>query len=241
MKLPFSKLSVTSIAALLFILSSCTNTGGLTKCPDMKSKHIQPFFAKHKTSKPTAKAKQKQTTKETVADNTPKKQPQAVAFIAGNTPLNFVLPNSFAEKLQQEEIEKVNAVFASNSNNKVSFTKNSSGKVVLHADSRKDFKKAVKQIAFKKPAAPISDGTRDVLALVGGILGIVSAGTSPIPFVNFLSIFVGVGAIVLGVLGWKSDRRKVWSRLGVILGAVGISLAIMFIVLYFVVFNLFYF
>jgi NCAIR mutase (PurE)-related protein len=207
----------------------------------MKSKHIQPFFAKQKASKPTAKAKKSQPTQESVADNATKKQPQAIAFIAGNTPLNFVLPNSFAEKLQQEEIEKVNAVFASNSNSKVSLTKNSSGKVVLHADSRKDFKKAVKQIAFKKPAAPMSESARDVLALVGGILGIVSAGTSPIPFFNFLSIFIGAAAIVLGVLGWKSERRKVWSRLGVILGAVGISLAIMFIVLYFVVFNLFYF
>jgi len=238
MKSLFTKSSISVLAIVLLILSGCAHKDGLTKCPDMGTKHARPVFAKQHYAK--AKRDKVHVSKDNVREQ-PKRANQVVSFIAGKTPLNVTIPSSYIERFEEGEFERVNAVFASNSNNRVSLKKNASGKVVLHADSRRDLRKAVTQIAFKRPATGISGETGDILALVGGILGIVSAATSPIPFVNFLSIFLGAGAIVLGILGWRSERRRIWSRLGVILGAIGISLAILFIILYFVVFNLFYF
>ncbi len=239
MKSALSRFTYFALAFSFLLLNSCSQKGALTRCPDMGSKHSKPVFAKH--SLPKAKVAKATVAKNNVdAEETPQRKNDFIAFVGGKSALNITLPTSFSASIQEQEFESANNVFRSNSNNKVSLQRNSEGNMVLHADSRKDLRKAVQQIAFKKPSKAMGETTRDVLALVGGILGIVSAATSPIPFVNFLSIFVGAGAIVLGILGWKSERRRVWSRLGVILGAVGISLAILFIILYFVVFGLFF-
>lgn len=214
------------------LLNSCSTTGGSTKCPNMASRHIQhPALAHRNYSLP----KQSKTTAQKDDGQTIRKQYQApiLAFLKQELPVNTQLPAYMQSEIEASgNFEKVNDALSKYSNNKVFLARNNEGKMIVKATEFKALAKVTQQIVFKKPAQRMSDTARDVLALVGGILGIVSISTSWIPFFNFLSIFIGVGGLVLGILGLKSENRRKWALLGIILGSIGIALSITFILIY---------
>lgn len=198
----------------------------------MASRHIQrPAIAHRNYSLP----KQSKVTAKKDDGQTNRKQSQVpiLAFLKQELPVSTQLPASMQSEIEANgNFEKVNDALSKYSNNKVFLTRNNEGKITVKATEFKALAKVTQQIVFKKPAKRMSDTARDVLALVGGILGIVSISTSWIPFFNFLSIFIGVGGLVLGILGLKSDNRRKWALLGIILGSIGIALSITFILIY---------
>ena len=222
---------------VIYIVSSCSTTGSATKCPNMASRHIQRPIMAYKYYSLPKKAKVV-AQKATEAAPRSAKQSQLLAFLRQEIPVSTRIPSYLAKEIEAGNFEKVNKVLTQYSNNKVFLTRNSEGKMMVKATEFKALTKMTQQIIFKKPAQRMSDDARDILALVGGILGIVSAGTSPIPFFNFFSIFLGAGGIVLGILGLQSFNRRKWALLGIILGAIGITLSILFIVIYFVILGL---
>ena len=95
-----------------------------------------------------------------------------------------------------------------------------------------DFMKLTSVLKQRKGAA-LEESTQDILALVGGILGIVAIAFAFVPYLDFMAVFLGIAAIVLGVLGLHSSRRHIWALLGIILGAIAIFIAIVFIAVHF--------
>jgi hypothetical protein len=223
----------------IFILQSCSSHHGITSTARLRdsSHHLmmtrakgnhQPVIAKSNAEKAPADATA--TTPEP-AGKTPARK--LIAQLTGDAPMQATVPERAIHGMDDDKMGKVNEVLAKYSNHKVSISKTSGGKVVLKADSRKQFFKLVKTLAaIKKSSAPIDDNTRNILGLVGGICGIVAIGLCAFPFVDFISIPAGVGGIVLGALGLHSDRRHKMALLGIILGSVGLLLAIITIVLY---------
>lgn len=229
-----------SITVICF-LNACSTTGSTARCPDMSARHIQrPVMAHKNYSLPkNTKALAKNNDNSTTARKGT--ESPILAFLKQETPINTRIPSYLEKEINAGNFEKVNNVLAQYSDNKVALTHNSKGEMIVSAKSFKSFNKMAQQIVFKKPAQRMSEDARDILALIGGILGIVSAGTSPIPYFNFFSIFVGAGAIVLGILGINSFSRRKWALIGIILGAIGVTLSILFIILYFVVLGLWWF
>ncbi len=232
-----------AIALLAANLSSCTSYRGIASKPDGHN-HYRPDFAslrivKHHRNN-DVKAKTAETTACNDAAGTPatatakKPVPKFIAELTGDAPMNIRIPKYVVDGMDDDKMVKVNDALAKYSDHKVSLAKTSSGKYVLKADSRKDFVKLTK-VLYKesKSAAPISDDTKDILALVGGILGIVSIALCLIPYVDFISIPTGIGGIVLGALSLSSQRRHKWALLGIILGAIGVFLALVLAFVYF--------
>lgn len=216
----------------VLLLNSCSTTGSSTKCPNMASRHIQrPVLANRSYSLPKhskAHVKKEELHAQRNQSNLP-----IMAFLKQELPVSTQLPAYLQTEIESSgNFEKVNNELAKYSNNKVFLARNSEGKMMVKATEAKALAKVTRHIVFKKPAQRMSETARDVLALIGGILGIVSISSSWIPFFNFLSIFIGVGGLVLGILGIKSENRKKWAMLGIILGSIGIALSITFILIY---------
>lgn len=230
------------IAVLAANLASCTSYRGIASKPDGHN-HYRPDFASLKVVKhhhnnnnkvaATDVATAANTTQTPAATAAAKPAPKFIAQITGDAPFQARVPKYVVDGMDDDKMEKVNAALAKYSNNKVSLAKTSTGKFVLKADSRKDFVKLTKVLyKERKAAAPISEETQDILALVAGICGIVSIGLCLIPYVDFISIPAGIAGIVLGALSLHSGRRHKWALLGIILGAIGVFLAIALIVVY---------
>ena len=230
-----------AITIMAFNLESCTSYRGIASRPDGHN-HWRPDFAgihikkHHQNDKANARTTaMANTTKAPLVPTAEHKTTGVVAQITGDAPFKARIPKLVSKDITDDNIVKVNDALAKYSNHKVSIAKTANGKFYLKADSRKDFVKLTKTLLREsKSAAPISDEARDILALVGGICGIVAIGLSVIPYADFLSIPAGVAGIVLGVLGLHSETRHKWALLGIILGAVGLFLAIALAIVYFV-------
>lgn len=230
-----------AIAIVMVNLQSCTSYRGIASKPDGHN-HYRPDFASlriikhHHNDHLKAKTDNTSTAANTIAtpaEPAKKPAPKFIAQVTGDAPFKARVPNIITKDMDDDQMQKANEVLAKYSNHKVSLSKNARGKVFLKADSRKDFVKLTRTlIKESKSAAPMSDEARDILALVGGILGIVSIGLCLIPYVDYISIPAGVAGIVLGALGLHSERRHKWALLGIILGAIGVFLALVFIILY---------
>lgn len=78
------------------------------------------------------------------------------------------------------------------------------------------------------------------VATAGGVCGIVAAAISWIPLINVFSLVLSIIAVALGAVGWKRAntlQRDVGRPIGrgmaitgVVIGAVGLALALIFIV-----------
>jgi hypothetical protein len=241
------------IAVLAANLASCTSYRGIASKPDGHN-HYRPDFASLKLIKHHHNNDNKAvaTNVATAANTTQppaatahvapatKPAPKFVALLTGDAPMEKRIPNYVVDGMDDAKMEKVNAYLGKYSNNKVSVTKTASGKYFLKADSRKDFVKLTKVLYNqRKAAAPISEETQDILALVAGICGIVAIALCLIPYVDFISIPAGIAGIVLGALSLHSGRRHKWALLGIILGAIAVFLAIALIIVYsYVLFHL---
>lgn len=90
-----------------------------------------------------------------------------------------------------------------------------------------------------QPAHAIAPPT-NTLATAGGVCGIVAASISWIPLINVFSLVLSIIAVALGAVGWKRAntlQRDVGRPIGrgmaitgVVIGAVGLALALIFIV-----------
>lgn len=230
--------------ALLIILAnleSCSHYHGLASKPNGHN-HYHPDFAMlhiakhHRNNGVKQKQENLAVSDKANSEQLPTVKTPSSKFIAqlsGDAPFQAKLPKFMAKDIDDDKMEKVNDALAKYSDHKVSISKTANGKVVLHADSRKEFFKLSKTLMeMKKSPAPIDDNTRDILALAGGICGIVAIGLFVIPFANFVSIPAGLGGIVLGALGLQSTNRHKWALLGIILGSIGLVLAIVMILIY---------
>ena len=91
--------------------------------------------------------------------------------------------------------------------------------------------------AYTPPAAKPSP-VLSIISLVAGILGVLGAGVVFIPFVGgVLQLFIPAAAVVLGYLGKKKEpaARGLWLT-GIILGFVGIGIAVLSFILWGIVF-----
>ena len=220
---------VFGLLVFIFGFNSCKTTSS-SKCPDLaKARTHYPTFAilRHKGSPPSIAP--------ITAKEVPVQKGSADALSASSEsgiPINLKLPKLVSKEIDEDKFEKINTVLNQYSKNKVSLARNAKGKIVLQASSAKELVKMTKAINQDAKSAAIDDNTKSILALVGGILGIVAIAFSLIPYLDFTTLFpFGPGAIVLGALGLHSDRHK-WALLGIILGAVGIFLAIITVVVY---------
>ncbi len=224
------------VAIVLLAISGCSSTGSAVKCPDLASRksHI-PSFAK--ISKPLHQSKSDNTA--TASNSVPQKQEkieanhmkqnQLIAAIKGDIPFKMKVPK-WGGQFNDEEIDKVNTFLGKYSNNHVAVMKNDKGKIYMTATSVKEFVKLTKQLVEMKKHPPIDDHAADILALVGFICGIVAIGACVIPYFDFISIFpAGPAGIVLGILGLHSERHTK-ALIGIILGAVGFTLGIVFFI-----------
>jgi hypothetical protein len=244
MKAKLTLATIGLVAIVLLAISGCSSTGAALKCPDLASRkaHI-PLFAK--ASKPAHHTKPDNTvtasTATAVAPAQDKvavksmKPNQLTAAIKGDLPFKIKVPK-WGGQFNDEEIDKVNTFLGKYSNNHVAITKNAKGKVFMSATSAKEFIKLTKQLAEMKKHPPIDDHVGDILALVGFICGIVAIGLCVVPYVDFISIFpAGPAGVVLGILGLHSERHTK-ALIGIILGAIGFTLGIVFFILWSVVF-----
>ena len=220
-------------------LESCTSYRGIAARPDGHNRY-KPDMAMHQIKKHHHDADNRKAvatvpvaTNATASVSEKPKESKFVAQLKGDVPFQARVSNLVAKEIDDDKMVKVNDALARYSNNKVSIVRTATGKVVLKAESRKDFVKLTTNLLqVRRSAAPMSDETRDILALVGGICGIVSIALCLIPYVDYISVPAGIAGIVLGVLGLHSERRHKWAMLGIILGALGLFLAIVMAVVY---------
>ncbi|MFC5789588.1 hypothetical protein ACFPPE_06945, partial [Agromyces tardus] len=91
--------------------------------------------------------------------------------------------------------------------------------------------------AYGAPAAKPSP-VLSIISLIAGIIGLIGAGVVAIPFVgSILQIFIPGAAVVLGFLGRKKEpaAKAMWLT-GIILGFVGIGIALIGLVFWAIVF-----
>jgi len=242
MKTKLTLAAVGLVAIVVLAISGCSSTGAALKCPDLASRkaHI-PLFAKvskpghHAQSDNTATASNSVPQKQDKVEANHMKQNQLVASIKGDIPMKMKIPK-WGGGMNQEEMDKVNTFLGKYSNNHVAIMKNDKGKMYMTATSVKEFLKLTKQLAEMKKHPPIDDHVADILALVGFICGIVAIGLCVVPYADFISIFpAGPAGVVLGILGLHSGRHKM-ALIGLILGAIGFTLGIVFFILWSLVF-----
>lgn len=87
---------------------------------------------------------------------------------------------------------------------------------------------------------PVMAAPSNGVATAGGVCGIVAAAISWIPIVNLFSFVLSIIAVALGAVGWKranAMQREVGRPIGrgmaitgVVLGAIGLAIALIFIV-----------
>jgi|GEM_PF-2954315 hypothetical protein len=236
------QLLITGVAIVILAanLASCTSYRSIASRPDGHN-HYRPDLASLRIAKHHhdngVKVKAADATAcddQTSATTKPaKKQPKFIAELTGDAPMQMRLPKYAVDGMDDDKMEKVNDALAKYSNHKVSLAKTSNGRIVLKADSRKEFMKLTKVLFNeRKAAAPISEEAQDILALVGGICGIVAIALCLVPWANYLSFPTGIAGIVLGALSLHSERRHKWALLGIILGSIGLFLAIVMTVVY---------
>ena len=61
----------------------------------------------------------------------------------------------------------------------------------------------------------------DKIAFLSGVTGLVLLFT---PYVSFVGLILCLVAVILGILSRKTSRRKIWRRLAIITGSLGLVL-----------------
>ncbi|MFN8288536.1 MAG: hypothetical protein U0V74_17405 [Chitinophagales bacterium] len=206
------------------------------KCPDLatgRRSHHMPLFAKaatHGHSKKSVSVKQTET-----AERETTKVDVGSFTASADKGMVIPLPPKMGAELTEQEIQEVNTIFRENSDGRVGLEKRGK-KVVVKMKSPVDYLKLSKNLRKSTTAPAASAGYLDdrgsKMAFASGILGIVGFVLAFGPFIGFFAFACAVAAIVLGVFGLGSARRG-WAIAGIVLGAVTLLIALLFILFVF--------
>jgi hypothetical protein len=141
--------------------------------------------------------------------------------------IKIQLPAEYMEKVEAVGKDRLNAQLSQYDKNTKIVTKGN--KVYFQSTFKGMTKTAIKFI--KPSAAPAAAADMDLIALLAGIFGIVAIVFAIAPYLNVAAFLFGVAALVMGILSLHSGRRT-WALLGIILGAIAIALALIFILVY---------
>lgn len=94
-------------------------------------------------------------------------------------------------------------------------------------------------VAYGQPPAMIYGRETNGIAIAAGVCGIVAVVLCWIPFVDYVSIVLGVLAIIFGILGVRRADAYGSGRgmaiTGIVCGAVGLTIAFLFLLLIYAV------
>ncbi len=229
MKRALLLIAVMVMAAQMF--TGCASSSQVS-CPGFNSKSNTQLAAKTKKAKKTKKTKKADTPNYAAKQNekvTPATAVQPLgAFIENGVDQQIAPQTATAAMDNAAEVAPTNEVLASRAVVPTVTEETTKAPVAVAApamtekqaerlDKRMDklSTKLEKRQKKAKRSAAMNDKTRSTLALVGGILGICSI------VIPVAGLFMAIAALVLGILGLKSDRRG-WALTGIILGGIGV-------------------
>ena len=228
-------------SALISGLSGCKSNESVMKCPELSStiKHHPVFLAKSqpvKSAKPT----------DIQAANSKPAPKCLLASIQKGIPVNIQLPSNLMQDADgKDNTDDANKMLAQYSNDKVSIQRKANGKVYLAAQSLKDLLRLTSNLSrsmlhprgyYEKRYGEDREG----VAVAGGIIGLIAFIFSFIPFLNLLSIPMGIVGIILGAVGIRSHRRHM-AIMGLIFGFLALLIAPLTIFFYFFASHAFFF
>jgi hypothetical protein len=138
------------------------------------------------------------------------------------------IPAFAAKRLEEQDINDVNIFFKSQAQGGISMVKNVNNKVYLEAKSPAEFLHIAKSMMFRHTSAPAPYGGGGGMAIASGVLGIVGFLCALGPYIGFFAFLCALLAIILGALSLGS-RRRGWAITGIVLGAITLAMAALFI------------
>jgi hypothetical protein len=219
-------------ALILFFIAQqgCTSTGKM-HCPDLASqKKPKPSFMVRMLTGHEHNKHHGDQNDNAIAANASVKPTNE---IPGEKIIKIKIPTIAAKRLQEQDINDVNVYFKSQAQSGISMVREQN-KVYLEAKSPAGLLKIAQSMAFskEKPAAAPGGGGGG-MAIAAGVLGIVGFLLAFGPFIGFGALLCALLAIILGAISLGSSRRG-WAITGIVLGAVTLAVAILFIrVVYF--------
>ena len=236
MKRLLSGLFITGLAALILGLSGCKTSSNLN-CPDLavSKKSHTPFFAfgVHKSHQANAPKPAEQATVVTSTQASP-----LLASTSPDMPFKIKMPGAISSQLQTDgELDDMNKLLASYSDNKVAFQRNDKGKLFLKARSIKDIFALAKNTSHprgyyeRRYGNGGNGGGNAGAAIASSVLGPISFIFAFIPFLSFAAIPLSIAAIITGGVGLKSARQRL-AVVGLTFGILGLIFSILMSILY---------
>ena len=154
------------------------------------------------------------------------------------------MPSALTNQIESDQqLDDMNKLLASYSDNKVALQRNDNGKLVLHAHSVKDIfalaKNANQPRGYYERRYGNNGGGGDAsgAAIASSIMGPISFVFAFIPVLSFAAIPLSIAAIITGAIGLRSHRHRL-AAIGLTFGILGLIFSLLMSWFYIAIFGI---
>lgn len=208
----------------------CPDLAGSNKmhAPTLAFNH--PLKRKPESSKPAIPVSQASAADTTQKSNLTASSDQLMHF-------KIKMPDALQKQMQDDQdLNDMNKLLATYSNNKVELQRNDNGKLYLKAHSIKDIFALAKNTShprgyYERRYGNGGSGDAGGAAIAAGVMGPISFLFAFIPFLSFFAIPLSIAAIITGAIGLRSHRHRLAS-IGLTFGILGLIFSLLMSVIY---------
>ena len=244
MKLLVKALFIPGLAVFLLCLNGCKTNSSLN-CPDLASskKLHSPALAFNLLKMHQAKISKAAMQANNAKAAAPNQNTPVLASATSTMAFKIRMPNSLNRQLDSDkELDDMNKLLASYSDNKVALQRNDKGKLFLKAHSIKDIFALAKNTSQphgyyeRRYGSNGGGGDASGAAIASSILGPISFVFAFIPVLSFAAIPISIAAIITGAVGLRSHRHRM-AAIGLTFGILGLIISLLMSWFYIAVFG----